>query len=70
MTNDCTNADRAERARQVIDTYASANGCVWYDDSALVDLLADLMHLYPLAYANAARIASVHYDAEKEELDQ
>ena len=67
MTNDCTNADRAERAMQIIEIYAS----VWGrdDDSALVDLLADLMHLYPLAYANAARIASVHYDAEKEELD-
>ena len=68
MTNDCTNADRAERAMRVIEIYASANGCD--DDSALIDLLADLMHLYPLAYANAARIASVHYDAEKEELDQ
>jgi hypothetical protein len=64
MTNDCTNA---KRAMQAIEIYAIVNGCD--DDSALVNLLADLMHLFPLAYATAARVASVHYDAEKEELD-
>ena len=69
-----TNEDRADAGREAMDYYSEQHG---YDptrdeDSALTDLLADLMHAYGhRAVQNCNRIALEHYEFEiVEELEQ
>lgn len=56
------NRARAERAREVLATISQD-----YDDehTALIDLLANSMHLFgPGVVIQAAKMAEVHYNAE------
>ncbi len=62
-----TNAERAERADDVLARYAEESEC---DPgvSALADLLADAMHLLGReAVLDSLRMAEMHFDAELEE---
>lgn len=62
------NEDRAFWAQEALHFFQQVTGAD--DGDALADLLCDLMHLAdrtPVAFADALRRATLHYEAEVEE---
>lgn len=76
-----TNEDRAKRALDVLEAYGRANDEHADDQTRLIDLLADLMHLarsredkHPedgrMDFTDAVRIAEGHFAAEISEHEE
>lgn len=65
-----TNADRAERAFRVVDSYRKKHDPEEDNETVLSDLLADLLHFCDernLDFAKIEDTARMHYEAELDE---
>lgn len=68
-----TNDERAGRAQQILDMYATQFGDPGDPRSNLVDVLTDLMHLAArepelcLEFDSSLKMAQFHFEAEAEE---
>jgi hypothetical protein len=64
-SSDTTNEDRAQWAKHAVDEFRRVTGTD--AECAVLDLLADLMHLQGEQFEDDLQMARTHYDAELEE---